>query len=751
MDQSTVPPGFLIPENEGERLRETSSYCIAENDMGPSLDEICLLAQSLFDMPMVLVSFVGRDTQSFLAASGHVAESIPREDSFCTYTILGDDVMVVGDATLDPRFAANRFVTGDMHVRFYAGAPLAVHPGLRIGALCLLDNRPRDFTEADAEKLKMMATVVVNELRRRRTLIDLRRQKHLMAQAARITKIGSWSYDVADDRLIFSDGAYDIFEIDRQAQISWSLLHSFWGATWSDDIEAEIRAVINVGVPLDKTVQIVTGDGARRWIRCLAEAEVVADHVVHVIGSFQDITDERTHAAALEWIAFRDALTGLPNRAFFQGQLTAAMHESERRGRVLGLLLFDLDHFKDINAAFDQDAGDALLRALAARLPSVFGSERMLFRLGGDEFAVIFSELTDRQALTGKAQQLVDFFNDREPQKTRRYSLTASVGTAVFPDDAQDASQLLLCAETALREAKASGRNRHQPYARRMGEESEARRALLAEVKAGVAARQFELYYQPIVEIGTPFQVAGFEALMRWQHPTRGLLTPDKFFPAFDDQELSVSMGEMALESALEQMRHWTDEGVGFGRVSVNISAAQFRAGDLVQTVSERLDKWNIAADRLILEVTENVYMNWGADVVGDSIRALHEKGALIALDDFGTGYASLQHLKQFPIDRLKIDKSFLKDMRDPAIVAAILMIGAGMHIKVTAEGVEDEHQLQLLRAMGCHQVQGYLFAKPMPAAAVKSYLGNFDARRYTWQATIAASGGRYALPAYDI
>ncbi len=745
MDQATLPLGYPVSENEEERLTEILSYCFSEGDMGSSLDEVCLLAHSLFDMPMVVVSLVGRDTQKFIAKYGIVDEGTAREDSFCTYTILADHVNVVSDAAQDPRFVHNKLVTGDLHLRFYAGAPLIVRPGVRIGSLSLIDIKPRNFTAADTEQLAMIATIVVNELRRRRALIDVRRQQNLLTQVTRITKIGSWSYDVAAGRLIFSDEAYDVFELDRQFEVSWDLLDSFWNDDWANDIKAEIRSVINVGVPLDKTVQITTAEGSRRWIRCLAEAEVVAGNVAHVIGSFQDITAEQTHAAALEWIAFRDALTSLPNRAYFQSQLAAALTEGERQNAKLGLLLFDLDHFKEINAAFGEEVGDALLRTLAARLPDLLRCGRMIFRLDGDEFAVILPELNPHSDISGPAQRLIDFLNQRKLLEGRLYSLTASIGSAIYPDDGQDANQLLHSAEIALREAKACGRNRHVPYAHRMGEAIEARRALLAEIKAGLAAQEFVIFYQPIVNAGEPFEVVGFEALMRWQHPTRGLLTPDKFHVGFDDQELSLPMGEVALDSALRQMRQWLDRGVEFGCISVNISAAQFRAGDLADVVTCKLKQWDIPADRLILEVTENVYMNWRADVIGDSIRALHEAGVLIALDDFGTGYASLQHLKQFPIDRLKIDKSFISDMRDPAIVSAILMIGAGMRIKVTAEGVEEEHQLNLLRAMGCHQVQGFLFAKPMPADAVEAYLGGFGARRHGWQTKLA--GNRNARP----
>ncbi len=261
-----------------------------------------------------------------------------------------------------------------------------------------------------------------------------------------------------------------------------------------------------------------------------------------------------------------------------------------------------------------------------------------------------------------------------------------------------------------------------------MRDEVEQRVSLNAEIRSGTESGEFMLFYQPLVRIAEPRLVTGFEALMRWQHPSRGLLTPDKFSVGFEDQELSLALGKLALDSAITQMRAWMIGGIDFGRVAVNLWASQFRAGNLANTVIAKLDRASVPASQLTLEVTENVYMGWGSDTVTDAINALHGAGILIALDDFGIGYASLTHLKQFPIDRIKIDKSFVRDLRDPAIVAAIVALGAGMAIKVVAEGGEDARQLELLGAMGCDQAQGYYFARPMPAADVPAFLTKFAA-----------------------
>jgi EAL domain-containing protein (putative c-di-GMP-specific phosphodiesterase class I) len=215
---------------------------------------------------------------------------------------------------------------------------------------------------------------------------------------------------------------------------------------------------------------------------------------------------------------------------------------------------------------------------------------------------------------------------------------------------------------------------------------------------------------------------------MRWAHPEQGILTPARFMAAFEDQDLSLKLGDVAFECALKQMRQWLDDGIEFGRVAVNISSAQFRSGRLAEEIQERLARWAVPCERLTIEVTENVYMGWGSDLVRDTVRRLHEAGVMIALDDFGTGYASLANLRQFPIDRLKIDKSFVQNAEDEAIVKAVITLGSSMGMKVVAEGVEDAEQLAALARYGCDQVQGYHFGRPMPAGAVAGFIKGFGA-----------------------
>jgi diguanylate cyclase (GGDEF)-like protein len=469
-------------------------------------------------------------------------------------------------------------------------------------------------------------------------------------------------------------------------------------------------------------------DGVETWVRSVGKKFLGADgKPERLVNLFKDITDRRRQTEAVESLAFRDALTGLPNRAYFNRKFQEAVDASEMIGELFGLIMVDVDHFKDINDTLGHDAGDALLKRLAEMLHAAFRAGDTVARLGGDEFAVILRGLHSEADMMRPVNALQELLRRPIEHGGRSFSVSASIGAALHGDPDADPSHMIKNADIALYRAKDEGRNRSVVFDPSMRSALEQRIELLRDVRAAITAREFVLYYQPVVDIASN-SVSGFEALMRWDHPEQGVLTPDRFMAAFEDQDLSLKLGDLAFETALKQMRDWLDAGVEFGRVAVNISAAQFRSGRLAEEVQDRLDRWNVPCDRLTIEVTENVYMGWGSDMVSDTVRQLHEAGVMIALDDFGTGYASLANLRQFPIDRLKIDKSFVQNTEDAAIVKAVITLGASMGMKVVAEGVEDQEQLDALADYGCDQIQGYHFSRPMPAAMVPGYLQRFGA-----------------------
>lgn len=726
MTHQLGPEGYPLPPNEEERLNEVLNYTFSDGSVSESLEQICVLAQGLFNVPAALVVLLGREEQTFAAKVGVDIDGSARREAFCNWTVLADDVLVVPDASRDPRYCDNPFVTGPFGVRFYAGAPLIVSPGIRIGTLCVIDTHPRGFTAEDVERLAALATMTVNELRRWRAMIDIRRQRDLLSQVARMTRIGSWELDIETGRFVSSDGVRQVFEIDADFSPAPRDLRRFLRGETRHILKA-LRRLISDAEPFDEEIPIVASGGAHKWVRCIAEAEMSGDKVSRLIGSVQDVTEQHNHALEIERLAYSDTLTGLPNRMCFQNDLTAALAAADPRQSRVGLVMIDLDHFKDVNDLLGHDAGDALLCLVANRLTQIFGVNQTVARLGGDEFAIVVPDVASSDDVAGPTEIILELLRHPVHHRGKRLSITASAGISFFPDHGRAPGELLKNADIALYKAKDTGRNRAVMFDPAMRREVEARAELLCETKAALEAGEFVLFYQPIVSVGQPRQVVGFEALLRWRHSDRGILTPEHFWGALEDQETSLMLGEMALDSAVSQMREWADRGVDFGRLAVNTSASQFRTGGFAEFVRAKLKQWQVAADRLVLEVTENIYLGWSADVVLETIAALHRQGVLIALDDFGTGYASLSHLRQFPINYLKIDKAFLQGENSTPMLRAIMALGRSMDIKVIAEGVEDPEQLAFLDSIGCDKAQGYLFARPMPAAEVPDFLKTFN------------------------
>ncbi|MET3666804.1 EAL domain-containing protein [Caulobacter sp. 1776] len=485
-------------------------------------------------------------------------------------------------------------------------------------------------------------------------------------------------------------------------------LAAFYAAT----VEAGLS-----GGAATRDVELIDGRTIRITHNPIATGGYVATH--------EDVTEALRATAQIEFLAFRDPLTSLPNRAGFQRAYDDAVAAAEQTGEMFGLIMLDVDHFKDINDTLGHDAGDALLKALAGQLKRAFRATDTVARLGGDEFAIILRGLKEERDLTRPIEVLQGLLRSPIEHAGQSFTICASIGATIHEDPDADPTHLLKNADVALYQAKYDGRNRSVVFKPSMRTEVEKRVELLREVRLGISQGEFDLHYQPVVDLSTR-TVAGFEALMRWNHPEQGILPPGAFMAAFEDNDLSLQLGEVAFERAMAQMRAWLDDGVAFGRVAINVSSSQFRTGRLASEIAEKLARWRVPADRLTIEVTENVYMGWGSDVVSDTVRQLHDTGVLIALDDFGTGYASLANLRQFPVDRLKIDKSFVQNREDDAIVRAVINLGSSMGMKVVAEGVEHPEQLAALAQYGCDQVQGYHFAKPMPAGEVAGFIDGF-------------------------
>jgi diguanylate cyclase (GGDEF)-like protein len=423
-------------------------------------------------------------------------------------------------------------------------------------------------------------------------------------------------------------------------------------------------------------------------------------------------TEER-----VRYQAYHDPLTGLPNRASFVEHLEKAIRRSKRFGWSLGLMFLDLDRFKRVNDSLGHEAGDELLQVAARRLQGSIRESDMLFRMGGDEFTVVLEDVKGPEEAAAVAVRMSQAV--AEPIELRHHELaaTVSIGIALYPKDDQTGERLVKSADTAMYRAKELGRNRYTFFTQEMNDRVESQLVLEAGLQRAVRNDEFILHYQPRVSAATR-RVVGIEALLRWKHPERGLVPPGEFIPLLEESGLIVPVGARVIETACRQNKAWQDAGLPPMRVSVNISSRQFRTGSLEETVREALLASGLQPEWLEIELTESLLVENSEHAVAVMER-LKAIGVAISIDDFGTGYSSLGYLKRFPIDSLKIDRSFVKDLRtsatDAAIVDAISALAHSLGLGLVAEGVEEAGQAEFLRARYCTEMQGYLFGRPVP------------------------------------
>jgi diguanylate cyclase (GGDEF)-like protein len=433
--------------------------------------------------------------------------------------------------------------------------------------------------------------------------------------------------------------------------------------------------------------------------------------------------EERAAAERIRHLSEHDGLTGLANRPAFQTRLDQALQNAWAGGGRVALLTLDLDRFKEFNDVFGHDAGDALLREVAERLKGTIAQPSFVARLGGDEFAVVQVAAPQPDGASALAETILDAL--REPFRMDGRALTArtSIGVALFPEDGQTAHQLLANADIALSRAKSAGRDLVRFFQRDMDEALRERRALARELERGVNEGELVLHYQPLAECDDG-ELCAFEALVRWRHPTRGLLYPDAFIPIAEESGVIVALGERVLQDACRDAAAWPKPI----RVAVNLSPLQLNQQNLPGRVHEILLETGLPPARLELEVTETALLKDMQRAV-DNLRRLKALGVSISMDDFGTGYSSLSTLQSFPFDKIKIDRSFIdsaaRDVRAGVIVRAILGLGRSLGVPVVAEGVESHAHLSFLRAEGCPQMQGYLIGRPGP---IENHAALFDA-----------------------
>jgi diguanylate cyclase (GGDEF)-like protein/PAS domain S-box-containing protein len=460
------------------------------------------------------------------------------------------------------------------------------------------------------------------------------------------------------------------------------------------------------------------------WLR-ISVVKDSEDRPINYIYVFSDVSERKEAEARIEFMAYHDALTGLPNRQLALVHLELAIAHAERNGRKTAILYVDLDNFKTINDSFGYSVGDALLKSVAKRLADCTREADTISRQGGDEFLIILADVPDADSIASIAEKILETLDETFDVEGLELATSLSIGVAVFPDDAKDIETLLKLADTAMYHAKEAGRNAYRFYTEQMNVYAVEHQRIRVGLRRALERGELVLHYQPQVDLTTGL-VVGAEALIRWNNPELGQLQPGTFIPTAEESGLIVPIGDWVLREACRQAVAWRRSGLPDIVVAVNVSSTQFKRGDLEHSVLRALEESGLPPAFLELELTESVLIQ-DTEKVLETVQRLKAHGLLLSIDDFGTGYSSLSYLKRFNVDKLKIDRSFVCDMlndpQDASIVRAIIQMARSLNLKTIAEGVEDEHLLAFLKLQYCDEAQGYYFARAMPADDFARYL----------------------------
>ncbi|HUP95871.1 MAG TPA: EAL domain-containing protein [Burkholderiales bacterium] len=568
-------------------------------------------------------------------------------------------------------------------------------------------------------------------LRANRAFLDLTQSQARLVNAQRIAQLGHWDWDIASDRAQCSDEMYRILgQMPEQFSVTY--------LTFLEIVHPDDRAIVKNAVystlhrqeSFNLDFRIVRPDGTVRIVHEQGEIQYDAGgQPVHMHGTIQDITERTRAAEQIRRLALYDTLTGLPNRHLFKEQLSHAVARAQRTGEVLIMLSLDLDRFKRVNDTLGHEGGDVLLKEASARLakalrPSDYVTRNdadsindSVARPGGDEFTVLLA-VSQAQDGAKVAARILDALSQPFTIAANEIVVSASIGIVVYPLDGSDAESLLKNADAAMYYAKEQGKNNYQYYNQSMNLSAVERLTLEAKLHRALERSEFSLYYQPKIDVATG-AIIGVEALMRWRHPELGLVSPGDFIPLAEETGLIIPIGEWVLATACAEIRGWLQDGLAAVPIAVNISAKQFRQQDICATVTRVLREFDVPARLLEIEITESTAMHHAEATIA-TLRNLKALGLSIAIDDFGTGYSSLSYLKRFPIDSLKIDRSFVTGLPgnadDAPIAQAIITMAHALRLKVVAEGVENDAQREFLAANGCDEMQGYYYSRPVPA-----------------------------------
>jgi len=755
-----------IPVDEPERLAELRALRILDTEAEEAFDSLTRLAAFICGTPIALVTLIDAKRQWFKSRVGLEMTETPRDISFCGHAILHpDQLFVIPDASNDVRFRDNPLVTDDPGIRFYAGMPLKMQTGSAIGTLCVIDRVPRDLSDAQREALATLSRAVVAQLDLRRRLSRHERFYAMLAQVnamiARVNDAESLCGEAC--RAGVELGGLRMVWIGRLDAVTGELRPIAWAdSQGGEPIEAMIRGVaadpfeqalaaealstgdiqVSNHVAADPRARARDAKLAHRLSACAVLPLSVGgtlwgtvnlyagqkdffdtfylDRAKEFAGELSFGLDRLQKARDIHYLSFYDTVTGLPNKSCLEDKFSTLARQLHRGC----LLLVGMEHLDRLAAAYGSSAIDMILKQAAQRLEANAQDGAIVALVRRRLFALFLPEadpaIFSRFATQRLAQALAAPYSIGDQE----VGCPVHLGASFFPDDGKTMGALLTAAEQALQ----SARNLNEPfrfYNKKIDDATAEQLRLEAELRKALDRGELVNYYQPKVELATG-RIVGAEALMRWLHPERGLVSPAQFIPVLESSGLIVEAGRQAFSRAIADWCKWRDSGLDAPRIAVNVAALQLKSKNLIHDIEAALAANRCEPAALSIELTESSLMN-ETQKVSEMLQALRKLGIPIAIDDFGTGYSSLAYLVTLPIDELKIDRAFVIRMTtEPAylgLVHTVISLAHSLNLKVVAEGVETQEQAKLLRLLKCEQAQGYLFSKPLPAARIESLL----------------------------
>jgi len=595
---------------------------------------------------------------------------------------------------------------------------------------------------APLEKLiRSFLTVATNINNAKKVAILSEETKRTLAQKESIL---SRILDTAPVRIFWKDresrylGCNKLFAQDAGFRDQSDIIgKSDYDLSWSADADAYVqddREVIETGEDkLDFQEDQSAPDGKRKWLSTSKVAMRDEEgNIVGVLGTYVDISKEKEIISQmneakekLNYQAYHDSLTGLPNRLLFYDRLQHAMKEANRYDKKIAVMFMDLDYFKTINDSLGHESGDKVLQYLAELLQKVLRSVDTVARFGGDEFVILLDAVESVDDVFEVIQKIMQALQTPYHIKQHSIHLRVSLGISIYPDDSEDAQTLIRNADSAMYRAKDEGRDTYQFYKKEMTDKVKEHIVVVENLSKAIENSELELYYQPQID-GSDASLVGMEALIRWNSPTLGFVSPANFIPIAESSGLIDAIGEWVFETAVKQMVEWRKKGYKTGRVAINFSAIELQQENFVENIAKKLQELECDSEWIELEITESYTMKHPEDAI-KKLHALQDLGIRLTMDDFGTGYSSLSYLKKIPLYKLKIDQSFVRDLtdgeNDVAIVESIISLAKTMGFDVIAEGVETKEQLDILLEKGCKKIQGYYFSKPLPLEKMEAFI----------------------------